>query len=286
VFHEEKRAVRIFPSRGRGAFGWSDAHRWPSNPIKQPFATVVVIDTLFSSNAKSFCTLQMIEGNVFFCGDPHGEFGPLIETVLRHRPDAVVLAGDIQARRPLDEELASILPLTEVWWIHGNHDTDSDADYDNLFGSSLGDRNLDGRVVTIAGIRIAGLGGIFRRQVWMPPDAPRFVNEADYLTQCGKGNYWRGGLPRRHRSTIFPQTYYALLGQRADVLVSHEAPACHPHGFRKIDELMDAMGVQRAFHGHHHESLAYHGNGSLRVFGLGACAVSTLAGDFLTSQLE
>uniref|UniRef100_UPI003F49B20C metallophosphoesterase family protein n=1 Tax=Cupriavidus yeoncheonensis TaxID=1462994 RepID=UPI003F49B20C len=225
----------------------------------------------------------MIEGNVFFCGDPHGEFGPLIERVHRHRPEAVVLAGDIQAKRPLDEELASILHLTLVWWIPGNHDTDSDADYDNLFGSGLADRNLDGRVVTIAGLRIAGLGGIFRSQVWMPPEAPRLVSESDYLAKCGKGNYWRGGLPRRHRSTIFRQTYDLLLSQRADVLVSHEAPACHPHGFHEIDALIDAMGVHHAFHGHHHESIAYPHNGSLRVFGLGACAVSTLWGNFLNS---
>jgi len=105
----------------------------------------------------------MSEGHVLICGDPHGEFGPLIESIHRHRPEAAVLAGDIQAKRPLDEELASILPLTQVWWIPGNHDTDSDADYDNLFGSGLADRNLDGRVVTIAGLRIAGLGGDFSR---------------------------------------------------------------------------------------------------------------------------
>ncbi|WP_455289296.1 metallophosphoesterase family protein [Cupriavidus necator] len=227
----------------------------------------------------------MPESHVFICGDPHGEFGPLIESVHRHRPEAVVLAGDIQARRPLDEELASILPLTQVWWIPGNHDTDSDADYDNLFGSALADRNLDGRVVTIAGVRIAGLGGIFRGQIWMPPEAPRVVSEADYLAKCGKGNYWRGGLPRRHRSTIFPQTYNALLSERADVLVSHEAPACHPHGFDMIDTLIDAMGVQRAFHGHHHESTAYPTTGPCRIFGLGACAVATIDGEFLPSVL-
>ena len=51
----------------------------------------------------------MSAGHVFICGDPHGEFGPLIDSVHRHRPEAVVLTGDIQARHPLDEELASIL---------------------------------------------------------------------------------------------------------------------------------------------------------------------------------
>jgi hypothetical protein len=85
------------------------------------------------------------------------------------RPAAVVFLGDLQAQRPLEIELASILGMTEVWYIHGNHDTDSEADYDNLFGSALADRNLHGRVVEIDGLRIAGLGGIFRGQVWAPP---------------------------------------------------------------------------------------------------------------------
>ncbi|TPQ25375.1 metallophosphoesterase family protein, partial [Cupriavidus pinatubonensis] len=101
----------------------------------------------------------------------------------------------------------------------------------------------------------------------------------------GKGNYWRGGLPRRHRSTIFPQTYNALSSQHADVLVSHEAPACHPHGFEAIDTLIEAMGVKRAFHGHHHESMAYPTTGPCRIFGLGACAVATIEGEFLPSVL-
>jgi hypothetical protein len=78
------------------------------------------------------------------------------------------LLGDIQARRPLQVELAPILALTEVWFIPGNHDTDSDADHDHLFGSELADRNLHARVVEIAGFRVAGLGGVFRESIQMP----------------------------------------------------------------------------------------------------------------------
>jgi len=180
----------------------------------------------------------MHEAKIFFCGDLHGKFEHLIDAVHRHRPDAVVLAGDIQARRPLEQELSDVLHMSDVWWIPGNHDTDSDADYDNLYDSQLAERNLHGRVVTIAGVRVAGLGGIFRGQVWMPPDAPRFASEQEYLLQCGKGNYWRGGLPRRHRSSIFWNIFHDLLGQNADVLVSHEAPACHTHGFPQISALI------------------------------------------------
>ncbi|MGZ5802336.1 MAG: metallophosphoesterase family protein, partial [Burkholderiaceae bacterium] len=50
--------------------------------------------------------------------------------------------------------------------IPGNHDTDETRHYDHLFGSTLADRNLHGRIETIAGVRIAGLGGVFRTKVW------------------------------------------------------------------------------------------------------------------------
>jgi len=95
--------------------------------------------------------------------------------------------------------VAKMPKLTSILSRH--HDTDSDADYDNLFGSGLADWNLDGRVVTIAGIRIAGLGGIFRRQVWMPPEAPRFVSESDYLAIAARaitgGVVCRGAIAAR-----------------------------------------------------------------------------------------
>jgi hypothetical protein len=101
---------------------------------------------------------------IYFCGDTHGCFDHVIDVVGQDRPAAVVFLGDLQAQRPLEIELASILDMTEVWYIHGNHDTDSEADYDNLFGSALADRNLHGR----GGDRRAAdcwPGGIFRGQV-------------------------------------------------------------------------------------------------------------------------
>jgi hypothetical protein len=194
---------------------------------------------------------------IFFCGDPHGHLEYIIEAVHAHRPAAIVLLGDIQPQQPLEQALKPILDLTEVWWIHGNHDTDSDANYDNLFGSSLADRNLHGRVVEVAGVRIAGLGGIFRGQIWPAPNLPRFTSGEAFLAQCGKGNRWRNGLPRKHRSSIFPDDYDALLREKADVLVTHEAPSCHPHGFRAIDDLATGLGVVTAFHGHHHQQIDY-----------------------------
>ena len=91
---------------------------------------------------------------ILIFGDPHGDFVPVIAAVERLRPRAIVLLGDIQARQPLHIELRPILALTEVWFIHGNHDADSDADYDNLWGSELADRNLHGQVVELSLIHI------------------------------------------------------------------------------------------------------------------------------------
>ena len=194
---------------------------------------------------------------ILFCGDVHGNFDHVLSAVDRHQPTAVVLLGDLQAQRPLEVELASILGETEVWYIHGNHDTDSEADYDHVFGSALADRNLHGRVVEIDGLRIAGLGGIFRGQVWAPPAPWLHERPEDFAARCGKGNLWRGGLPRKHRSSIFPSDYFDLGGQRADILVTHEAPSAHPHGFEAIDDLARSLGVSKSFHGHHHDRICY-----------------------------
>lgn len=73
---------------------------------------------------------------ILFCGDPHGQFGHIIEAVQEHRPAAVILLGDLQAQRPLEIELAPILTSPEIWFFHGNHDTDSEADHDHRIYST------------------------------------------------------------------------------------------------------------------------------------------------------
>lgn len=218
---------------------------------------------------------------ILFCGDNHGIFDHIISAVLTYQPAAVILLGDLQSQKPLEVELASILDRTEVWFVHGNHDTDSDADYDNLFGSTLADRNLHGRVIEIAGARIAGLGGVFRGQIWMPPALPNFDSQTEYVAKCGMGNRWRGGLSRKHRSSIFPIDYLGLNGQRADILVTHEAPSCHPHGFESIDQLARSLGAIKTFHGHQHDRLDYsndHDRLGFDAFGVGFCGISNESG--------
>lgn len=221
---------------------------------------------------------------ILFFGDPHTRFGHVLDAVMRHRPAAIVLLGDIQARRPLDVELASILDLTEVWFIHGNHDTDNDLYYDNLFGSQLADRNLHGRVVEIAGVRVAGLGGVFRGQVWMPPQPWNYLTPQAFATRCGKGNLWRDGVPRKHRSTIFPSDLAALFSTQADILVTHEAPSAHPHGFSVLDELGQSLGVRTVFHGHHHDRLDYRSHRQrlgFATFGVGLRGITDMHGQVL-----
>lgn len=209
--------------------------------------------------------------SIFFCGDMHGSFAHIIQAVHEYQPDAIVLLGDLQAPRPLEVELAEILDRTEVWLIHGNHDTASPDDHDHLFASSLAGRNLHGRVQTVAGVRIAGLGGVFRSKVWSPPGPAHFASPEDFVARAGKGNRWRGGLPLKHRSTIFPADIDRLAQERAEVLVSHEAPSPHPHGFAAIDALARCLGAGKSFHGHHHDSLDY--SGSWQALGVQARGV-------------
>lgn len=199
--------------------------------------------------------------NLMFFGDPHGDLDPVIAAVERFQPEAIVLLGDIQARRPLHVELRPILELTEIWYIPGNHDTDSDADYDNLWGSELATRNFHGRIVEIAGYKVAGLGGIFRSKMWDPrqPIENAAYQSADAMRRTMKREErWRDGVSRKHRSTIFPDDYLQLLRSGpADILVTHEAPSAHPHGWQAVDELAETLGVQLVVHGHHHENINY-----------------------------
>jgi hypothetical protein len=234
---------------------------------------------------------------IFFCGDTHGRFGHIIEVVTQYRPKAVILLGDIEATQPLEQVLGQILDKTEVWWIHGNHDTDSYDNYDNLFGSALADRNLHGRVVEINGLKVAGVGGVFRGEIWYPqqPGAEvHYSSYADYANYSEPGRIQAAARQRAlhkgemsltkatgklftHRSTIFYQDWSELAQQRADILVTHEAPSCHPHGFIAIDELARAMGVKASFHGHQHDRLNYESQWEkigFQAHGVGFCGVS------------
>lgn len=239
---------------------------------------------------------------IYFFGDVHGNFRHVAQVVRCDRPSAIVFLGDLEAQRPLEQELRDVLGKTEVWFIHGNHDTDSEASYQNLFRSTLADRNLHGRVVEIAGIRVAGLGGVFREDIWHPslPDAPvhfdsyaeyreKIESETAYLPKRNDSEVKARGRLLKHRSSIFYDDWIELHGQHADILVTHEAPSCHPHGFEAIDELARSLRIRAAFHGHHHDRLNYQPHWErlgFKAYGVGFCGVvdqegkEILKGDF------
>ena len=120
-------------------------------------------------------------GELWFCGDTHGDLGHIIEHVLAahatgQAPVAIILLGDIDAPRPLHIELEKIRELTEIFWIPGNHDGDDNSAWNNLVSSELSDASLHCRVAQVGPWWVAGVGGIFRRRIWVPPEDPTFLS--------------------------------------------------------------------------------------------------------------
>lgn len=74
---------------------------------------------------------------------------------------------------------------------------------------------------------------------------------------------------RLAHTAIFPDTYNRLAVLEADVLVTHEAPGCHRHGFEELDLLAGAMGVRWIVHGHHHQHYKATLDNGISVIGLG-----------------
>jgi predicted phosphodiesterase len=193
---------------------------------------------------------------ILYCGDPHGQFRHILRAADELNPSAVVLLGDLEPQRPLHEELEAIAHKT--WFIHGNHDTDTDQNWEHLWGSALAGRNIDGRVVELPdGTCMAGLGGVFRESVWYPslPSEPRYRNRAEHAEATSQHDRWRNGVRRKHWSSIYPDDLDRLADLRADVLITHEAPGYHRNGFAILDTLAQSLGVRVTIHGHHHDRL-------------------------------
>lgn len=195
--------------------------------------------------------------SILFCGDPHGSFGPILEAARQRDFEAVVILGDLDLVHPLEIELGEI--ASRLWFIPGNHDSDTDDRAKHFFESGLADRNIHGRVVELpSGLHLAGLGGVFRGTVWHPGGGgpPTYRSRTDHARSTPRKDRWRGvGPPRRHLSTIYPDDIAQLSSMRADVLVTHEAPGYHAFGFEVLDDLARAMCVRVVVHGHHHDAL-------------------------------
>lgn len=195
---------------------------------------------------------------IWFLGDVHGQFKHIANALLDSplKPRWLVFLGDVELEsKPMREVLEPLrrnLPGVQVAFVHGNHDADTYEHWDRLHdcGDAL---VLHGEVQDLDGIRVAGLGGNFLGRIWSPPAEPIFH---DKQAAIDRGPYqWRGGQrpnPKLH-GAIYPEDVAYLARQRADILVTHEAPSCHHYGFAALDELARSMRVVRSFHGHHHD---------------------------------
>lgn len=232
---------------------------------------------------------------IVFIGDIHQMWDRVEHglTQLPSLPQAAVILGDVQCDRPLDTCAAMLLRRgIEVHWIYGNHDNDGGpAMWHNLTAPDLNPQTarnaLNGRITIINGIRIAGLGGTFRPRVWEPPASPRLQSRTevpDDVRDMCRG--WREehvqGLIHSLRTTsIWPEDYAALASQKADILVTHEAPSSHPAGSAAIDHLARQMGVRLIVHGHHHVNYLSTAEDGLQALGVAAAWGATAAGEVL-----
>jgi len=206
-----------------------------------------------SNNEMEDADANINTNKILIAGDPHGDFKAVVAAVKAQKPEAIILLGDCDLYVPLEVYLKEVQDQVEVFWIPGNHDYDLPEWFDNLFNSVYAANNLDGRVVEIAGLRVAGLGGIFKGKIWNPQanEPARWKSREDFL-HYQPSNIRKSGLRRYHECAIWPEDYERLADQEADILVVHEAPSCHPHGFEEIDLLAELMGVKQIYHGHHH----------------------------------
>lgn len=195
---------------------------------------------------------------IWFLGDVHGEFQHIVRALLAEevKPRWLVFLGDIDIdHKPFAEILEPLrrnFPETRVAFIYGNHDADSYDSWQMLH--ACGDAiSLHGQVVELDGVKVAGLGGNFLGKVWRPPGEPTFRNKSETMN---RGPYQFRGGQRPNPSlnaAIYPDDVETLSKQRAHILVTHEAPSCHPYGFEALDNLSRAMGIIRSFHGHMHD---------------------------------
>lgn len=212
---------------------------------------------------------------LLFVGDPHAEFDPVFERAAALEPEAIVLLGD---QTPATDGLLALLDeVAPVYYILGNHDTDpvqregaSGPCYPYLerhLDELPADRDLTGRIVELGGLRVAGLGGVFRRKVWSPSGSPRHRTRAACARETPRHTRYREGPPAKQWSSIWPEDYDHLAGRRADLLITHEAPESHRHGFEVLGDLARAMGATAMVHGHHHDGYRAEIVGGIRVVG-------------------
>ncbi len=105
---------------------------------------------------------------IVIAGDPHGNFPPILRACGAQEPGTLILLGDCELRVPLRHMLASLFALGwHVHWILGNKDAETETAFDNLV-TDHPEGDFGGRVIEAGGLRIAGLGGVFKPRIWYP----------------------------------------------------------------------------------------------------------------------
>lgn len=198
-------------------------------------------------------------GPVLFAGDLHSRFHHLNRAGTELCASAVVLLGDMEAKRPLDQELQPLMDANiPVYWILGNHDGDRSESLENLLDSKLAANNIGGRVVVLPdGRKLLGLNGIFRGSLWDPslPTPANFRSRKEHASATPRQDRWRGSVPLRHWTTVYPDEFDKVADLQADILVHHEASGYHSQGWHLLDDLARSVGASVTVHGHHHDRI-------------------------------
>ena len=115
----------------------------------------------------------------------------------------------------LSKRVAEVMKLTELYFIHGNHDTDTQEKHDFLFNSSIADRNLHGRIVEIDGFKVAGLGGVFRQRIWWPKNdvnaESNYDNYEAYVKAEMQASWWQEIRRQKALPNIYSSSVYTMI---------------------------------------------------------------------------
>ena len=142
-----------------------------------------------------------VSSTIVIAGDPHGNFPPILRACAAEEPGTLILLGDCELRSPLRHVLGSLFALGwRVHWILGNKDAETETAFDNL-ATDFPEGDIGGRVIEVGGLRIAGLGGVFKPRIWHPRadvpgekiEPPSFTTRREFLDSLKPREHWRGG---------------------------------------------------------------------------------------------
>ncbi len=180
-------------------------------------------------------------------GDVHGAFDALDRVLTRH-PDVAfwVCPGDLA-----DDRGEYPSPPAPLYWIKGNNENFDFVDRQPAGSGTVANLHYipNGRFVTVAGMRIAGLGGTFA-PTWYETPADR-LGAAGTVRDDKRRHFVRGEVEACERLTGI------------DIFLSHEAPrpfplpgrrAGHPidAGKTAVNEVLASMRPRLHLFGHHH----------------------------------